>query len=340
MSDAKASNPEIIFPEPGEVQIRNAEPGPLGPDEVRIRTRSSLISAGTEGASYSGQPWTRPDGKQMPTYPATPGYSNAGVVVEIGAEVDRFEVGDRVASTAGHRLHNTFAQTRDNLWHVPESVSDDEATFCVLGCTVLNGVRLGHPQIGEDVAVVGLGVLGQLACRYLSLSGASHVIGIDLDEHRLDLARRAGAVTDALNPCECDVAEAVRELTDGRDADIVFEVTGRTETFDMCFDLARRMGTVVALGSPRWPAEVDMMKVHLRALEVVGAIVSSHPKPGDERNRWHRHANGELFMELVASGALDVESMITHRFDYTDAVEAYPTALGDREPALGVIFEW
>ena len=335
-----ARNPQITFTAERTVEIIDVDVPSPRPREILVRTQRSLISAGTEGASFTGPPWTRPDGTTVPQYPTCPGYSAAGEVVAVGEEVRDFTPGDRVCSSAPHRLLTTLPASGDCLWKIPDAVSYEDATLTVLACTVLNGVRLGHPQIGESAAVVGLGVLGQLAVRYLSLTGARNVIGIDLDEHRLGIARQAGAVTHALNPSECDVIGEVQELTDGRGADQVFEVTGRTQTYDLCLDLARRFGTVVALGSPRWPAEVDMMKLHLKALDVVGAIVSSHPKTVEERNRWNRPANGELFLDLLASGRLEVESMITHGFPHSQPAEAYPTALGEREPALGVIFEW
>ncbi len=340
MSSDEQSNPRITFTAERTVEVVETDVPTPGPREVLIRTRRSLISAGTEGASFTGPQWTRPDGTTVPEYPVTVGYSNAGEVVAIGAEVTDFAPGDRVCSAAGHQLLTTRPADSTTLWTIPDGASLADATFCVLGCTVLNGVRMGHPQLGEVAVVVGLGVLGQLAARYLSLTGASEVIGLDLDEHRLQVAKQAGAVTRALNPGDCDAKAEVEALTDGRGADYVFEVTGRTETYDLCFDLARKFGTVVALGSPRWPAEVDMMRVHLKALNLVGAIVSSHPRPTDQRNQWNRPANGELFLGLLAEGAMDVQSMITHRFAYTEAQDAYPTALGERGDALGVIFEW
>jgi len=334
------ANPQITFPAPRTIEIVDAGVPELGPRQVRIRTRRSLISAGTEGSSWVGREWQRDDGTVLPQYPASPGYSNAGVVVEVGDEVERYAVGDRVTSSCLHRLLNVLAEDHEALWPIPDDVADEDATFCVLGCTVLNGVRLGHPRLGESVAVIGLGVLGQLACRYLSLTGAGAIIGIDLDDFRLGLASDAGVITHALNPSDCDATSEVEALTEGRGADTVFEVTGLAETYDLAFDLARKFGTVVALGSPRWPAPVDMMKLHLKALSCVGAIVSSHPRPGDERNRWSRPANGRLFLDLAARGMLSLDAMVTHRFPYTEAAEAYPTAVGERGEALGVIFEW
>jgi len=333
-----AANPQLVFTAPRTIEIADAGVPEIGPRQILVRSVRSLISAGTEGSSYLGRQWTRADGTVMPQYPEVPGYSNAGVVVAVGAEVERWQVGDRVTSAAPHRMLSVFAENHETLWAIPEGVTDEDATFCVLGCTVLNGVRLGHPQIGEAAAVIGLGVLGQLVCRYLALTGAGPIIGIDLDDFRLGLA--ADAITHALNPRACDVVAEVGPVTEGRGADVVFEVTGRTETYDLAFDLARKFGTVVALGSPRWPAPVDMMKLHLKAINCVGAIVSAHPRSTEERHRWNRPANGRLFLELVADGRLDLSALVTHRFAYDQAAEAYPVALGESGPALGVILEW
>ncbi|MGC9316882.1 MAG: zinc-dependent alcohol dehydrogenase [Armatimonadota bacterium] len=334
------TNPQITFAAPRQVEIQDADAPSPGPHQVQVRTRRSLISAGTEGASYLGRQWRRADGSVMPQYPTVPGYSNAGVVEAVGESVTRLEVGDRVVSGSPHRLLNVLPEEHPGLWRIPDGVSDEQATFCVLGCTVLNGVRLAHPQLGDQVAVIGMGVLGQLACRYLTLAGSGAVIGLDLDDFRLELAADAGVITHAVNPRREDAADRVRELTGGRGADIVYEVTGRTETYDTAFALARRFGTVVALGSPRWPAEVDMMALHLKALTCVGAIVSSHPEPGDPRNRWDRHANGRLFLRLAAEGALALDAMITHRLPFSEPEAAYLTAIGEREQCLGVILEW
>ncbi|MFO7948315.1 MAG: zinc-binding dehydrogenase, partial [Armatimonadota bacterium] len=283
-------NPEIRFTGPREIEIVDAGPVEPGPGEVAVRTIVSLISAGTEGSQYTGEPWEDAEGNKRPRYPATPGYSSAGVVTAVGEGVEQFAVGDRITTAMNHVLEYTRAVDCGFLWGVPDGVSDEAATFCILGCTVLNGVRLGHPQLGDAVCVIGLGVLGQLASQYLVLTGAQTIIGIELDQSRLDLALETGAITHAVNAAEDDAGEAVRELTDGRGADFVFEVTGLTPTFNTAFDVARRFGTVIALGSPRWPAEVDMMMLHLKALNCLGAIVSSHPSPENKRNRWHRYA--------------------------------------------------
>ncbi|MCD6359569.1 MAG: hypothetical protein J7M38_01815, partial [Armatimonadetes bacterium] len=203
-------NPTIEITGPRQIHLIDGGMPELGPQQVRIRTTRSLISAGTEGSCYTGRPWRRDDGTPMPIYPWRTGYSNAGVVVEVGDEVERFAVGDRVASSGSHARFVVMNETSEALWHIPDAAGDEAATFATLGATVLNGARIGWPQLGDAVAVVGLGVLGQLACQYLRLGTPRPLIGVDLDQGRLDLALRLGSITEAVNPGATDAAEVVR----------------------------------------------------------------------------------------------------------------------------------
>jgi len=333
------ANTKVVFPGPRQVVVEEEHLRPLGATEIRVEARASMISTGTECAVLAGREWRLPGGREMPRYPASPGYSNAGVVVETGEDVRSFQVGDRVTSSASHVQYPTVPEG-GTVWKIPDGVDFEEAAFCTLACTVLNGVRLGRPQLGDAAVVVGLGILGQMACQFLKLFGARPIIGIDVDDFRVSLASRTGAVSHAFNPNATDLVSAVEDLTEGRGADIVYEVTGLTETYDLTFELARPKGCVVGLGSPRWPGTVDMMQVHMKALRVLGAIVSSHPQEGDQDNRWARPANGRLFLELLAERALDIKALITHRFPYRNAPEVYRMLLERSEDFLAVILDW
>ena len=329
----------VVFTAPGVVELEEGSAPSPGPSEVLLETERSLISTGTELAQLHGPPWTNPDGRTMPNYPSYTGYSNAGRVVALGEGVTSLKVGDRVVSGARHAAYPLLRE-RDWWIRVPDGVSDEAATFCTLGTTVLNGCRIGEPQLGEDAVVVGMGLLGQLLSQYLRIAGCERVIGIDLADSRLEIARRVGAVTHPLNPSREDVSAAVLELTEGRGADVVYEATGLTKTFDLAIGLARFFGRVVALGSPRWPAPVDMMQVHMKAIRLLGAIVSSHPPEDDRRNRWSRRANGEQVMRWLADGRLKTEPLITDRLPADDAVRAFGILSEARERHLGVILEW
>lgn len=329
----------VVFTGLGRVEVQEGPVGPPAAGEVLLRTHASLISTGTELAHLYGPAWTNPGGRALPVYPHTTGYSNAGEVLEVGEGVRAWKAGDRLASGVRHLAYPTLAE---GAWavRIDDGVSYDEATFCTLATTVMNGVRLGEPALGEDAVVIGLGLLGQIAVQYLRLAGCRRVIGLDVAPRRLEIAGRIGGATHVVNAAEEDAEGVVRSLTGGRGADVAYEITGRTETYDLAFALARVHGRVVGLGSPRQPATVDMNRVHMKALRVIGAIVSSHPTTGDERNRWSRLANGELAMELLAARRLNARDLITDRFPVDQAPRAYGSLAEQRDQHLGVVLTW
>src|SRR5688572_23629410 len=329
----------VVFTAPGVVELEEGTAPTPGPGEVLLETQRSLISTGTELANLLGPPWTSPDGRTLPTYPHYSGYSSAARVVAVGEGVTTWKVGDRIASGA---RHSAYPLLREPDWAIPipASVDDEAATFCTLGTTVLNGCRIGEPQLGEVAVVIGMGLIGQLLAQYLRIAGCDRVIGVDLSDSRLAIAEQVGATTHRLNPDRVDVTAAVLDLTADRGADVVYEATGVTKTFDLAIALARFFGRVVALGSPRWPAPVDMMQVHMKAIRVLGAIVSSHPPEDDRRNRWSRRANGEQVMRWLADGRLNVAPLITDRVSADDAVRAFTMLSEAREEHLGVVLEW
>ena len=328
----------LVFPGPQRVAWENDLVAPPQRGEVLVETRRSLISIGTELAFFSGREWTNPGVGTLPKYPAYPGYSNAGVVTAVGADVAAWQVGDRIAGSGRHATRQV-ARRLDGAARVANAVSDEEATFCTLGATVLNAYRRGAPQLGECAVVVGQGLLGQLAVQLLRLGGCDPVIAIDLEASRLALTQAVGAATHCIAPGREDVVAAVHDLSAGRGADIVFEATGLTQTYDLAFALTRPHGRVVGLGSPRYPAMVDMQQVHIKPLHVIGAI-GNHPTAESQENRWTRGAHTAYFMSLLAEGRVNVRDLITHRVPAASAPEVYPKLLADRTAYLGVILEW
>jgi len=333
-------NQRIVFPAARQVElVSEGPPSAPEPGQVLVATRRSLISIGTELALLEGRPWKNPGGRTLPVYPHTAGYSNAGVIVAVGEGVSPWQPGDRIASGAPHTAY-PLLRAADWAIPIPPEVSDEEATFCTLATTVLNGFRIGTPQLGEDAVVIGLGLLGQLLVQYLRLAGCRTIIAVDLAPARLAVAQRVGAATHYLNPAQEDVTAVVHRLTAGRGADVVYEATGRTETYNLAFALARFHGRVVGLGSPRQPATVDMQQMHIKALRVLGAIVSAHPPEDSRDNRWSRRANGQLVMDMLAAKQLHVRDLITHRFPASEAPAVYRQLLEQREAYVGVILEW
>src|SRR5262249_8900712 len=165
---------KVVFTAPRKAELWPSELAEPGPGELLIETSRTLISTGTELTALSGE---FPPGSMWARYvhyPWDAGYSNVGTVVAVGPEVDDFEPGERVASMGTHATQ--VIRRAGPVWTVPERVSDEAGTFAVLAEIVMNGVRRGRIAFGESVAIVGAGLLGQLAAQLCQAAGAWPVI--------------------------------------------------------------------------------------------------------------------------------------------------------------------
>ncbi len=331
----------IVFKGPMNVVIEEFEVPKVGRGQILIKTRATLISTGTELTMLSGR---FPKGSfwdQITNYPLTPGYSNCGVVVEVGEEVKDFMVGDRVASKARHAEYAVI-ESKEAV-KVPDEVSDEEATFSTLAATVLNGVRRADISLGETVVILGLGILGQLACQFARLSGGFPVIAVDLSDKRLEIAKKLG-VKLALNPKRDDVDREIKKVTNGKGADVVFEVTGNPEVVGWGLKLTRRQGRFILLSSPRGPTTIDFHdEVNWPSRVIIGAHTTSHPEFETPYNPWTQKRNVELFLNLVREGLVNVKDLITDRYPWYKAKDVYMELLdplGERLNRLGVILDF
>ncbi len=249
---SKLDNPSVVFSGPGEVCFEEAPIGKPSPGEVLLRTRRTLISTGTELTVFTGNYTSETAWGRHGRFPYRAGYSAAGEVAEVGPGVSAFAVGDIVAASTRHARYVIAPEESLTLARDGANVLDWLA-FTTLNQTVLNGVRRSGASLGDAVVVFGLGLLGQLAVRYAHLSGARPVVGVDVAALRLGaIPERPGiAVVDA---SRSDVVSAVSELTCGRMADIVFEVTGDPALIPEEFDVLKPSeGRFVVLSSPRGP---------------------------------------------------------------------------------------
>lgn len=327
----------LFFSGPLQTEWGDIELDQPGRDEVLIRTRKTLISTGTELTAYTGDFSSGSVWAGIVQYPWQPGYSNVGEVVAVGPEATGYELGQRVTSWGPHATYTI--QPLSQTQAIADGVSDDQALFWNLGKTVMNGVRLARIALGEAVVVVGAGILGQLVLQYVALSGAIPLVAVDLSEWRLEKARDHGA-THTLVGERDDLRAEVREVTRGRMADVAFEITGNQAVIPVVVRLVRRLGRVVLLGSPRGKSELDFHdEVHTLGLQIIGAHVSTHPEAETPYNPWTAERNGQLFFDLVRSGRLQVDDLVSHRYPWRDAPAAYEMLAADRSQAMGVVLE-
>src|SRR5947209_4576866 len=243
---------------------------------VLAETVCTLISTGTELANYAGVTVDRlalgDDWRSEPYYP---GYSYVGVGRAVGAGVEGILVGDRVC---GHGPHASavILPPRD-LAVVPDAVTDAQAAFVTLLIITMNGARRAKIELGERVASVGLGLIGNLVLQLAHASGAQPVVGTDPISERREYAEDVGLL--ALDPTAPDFMEQVAALTDDARFDVVFESTGSPGGLAPALGLAAKFGRVIALGSTRGLIQdFDLYDgVHRPGITVIGAHISTHP---------------------------------------------------------------
>jgi polar amino acid transport system substrate-binding protein len=362
----------------GAVTVADVPAPALQRGRVLVRAVRSLISAGTERMkvelgrkSLLGKARERPDlvrqvvqkAKQeglANTYNAVRakletdaplGYSAAGVVVGVGADVQGFRVGERVAC-AGHPFaaHAEVLSVPQNLCvRLPDAVDFDAGAFGTLGAIALQGVRLAAPTLGEACVVIGLGLLGQLTVQLLKAHGC-RVFGVDLDEGRNALARAHGA--DAAAAPDEEIAQRIQAWTRGRGADAVI-ITAATRTnqpVELAGRISRLKGRVVAVGLvgmdvPRELYYERELSLHVSMSYGPGRYDAEYEERGHDYPfayvRWTEGRNIEAFLDALAAGSVRVAHLITHRFPIEQGARAYELIAGDGKQAhLGVLLEY
>jgi threonine dehydrogenase-like Zn-dependent dehydrogenase len=278
--------------------------------------------------------------------PSPLGYSCAGVVVDVGTSVDDFKSGDRVACAgAGYANHAEVVFVPNNLCvSVPEKVNLNEAAFVTLGAIALQGVRQATLTLGELVAVIGLGLLGQLTVQLVKAAGCQ-VLGIDLNANRVKLAGELGADVSILR--SNDVNGAVASFTQGRgvDAVIIAAATDSNDPVELAGEISRDKGRVVAVGAvkmdvPRRTYYEKELDLRLSRSYGPGRYDAVYEEEGVDYPfgyvRWTEKRNMRAFLELIAEGKVNVKPLITHRFPFERALEAYDLILGKTNVGSGV----
>ncbi len=328
----------IVFRKPNSIKIEEAKLPELSSGQILVKTLVTLISAGTEITALTGRFPPNSAWSRYVRYPFYPGYSNVGIVIDVGDSVRDIREGDRVASLAGHTEYAILNEK--DVVKVPEGITDEEAAFHTIASGVMHSVRLANILLGDVVVIIGAGLLGQLATQFSRLSGAYPVIVIDLIRKRLELAKTSGA-TEIINPIEENVEDKIRDITKGRMADIVFEVTGEPTVIPWAIKLVRPQGRLIILSSPRGPTQLDFHdEVNAPSRIIMGTHFSSQPTYETPYYPWTRRRNIELFFELLTAGIIKTRHLITHIFPWYEAQKAYETLLKNKEEALGVILDF
>jgi predicted dehydrogenase/threonine dehydrogenase-like Zn-dependent dehydrogenase len=337
---------------------------------VLIATKNSVVSAGTERMLVNfGKSNLLNKAKQQPDkvkevlnkvvtdglvatidavkskldQPLPLGYCNAGVVLE--SDVSNFEVGDRVVSNGNHA---EVVRVPKNLCvKIPDGVDDESAAFTVIGAVGLQGIRLIQPTIGECFVVTGLGLVGLMCVQMLRANGC-RVLGVDFDSKKCELARQFGAETVDLSKDDDPVIFA-RSFSRGRGVDgvLVTAATQSDEVMHQAAEMCRKRGRIVLVGVVGLKLRRDdffkkELTFQVSASYGPGRYDSFYEEDGNDYPvgfvRWTEQRNFEAVLDMMDSGTLDVQPLITHRYDIKNAIKAY--TLLDDPSALGIVLNY
>jgi predicted dehydrogenase/threonine dehydrogenase-like Zn-dependent dehydrogenase len=343
---------------------------------VLVRNQASAVSAGTERMVVSfaeknliGKAQSRPDlvmkvldkakregiiSTIQATFnqldqPMALGYSSAGLVVEVGAGVSDLTPGMRVACAGGgYATHADYVIVPKNLVApFSEKISFEEAAFATLGAISLQGFRLANPQVGDNVAIIGLGLLGCLMGNIAKAAGCK-VLGIDLDTRRVDFANQNGTL--AVLRGDAIARSQVFTKNKGFDTVLICADTKSNDPVDLAGIISRDRGVVVALGAvgldiPRKNYYEKEISFYISRSYGPGRYDSNYEENGIDYPygyvRWTEGRNLEAVLSLMEEGKINVKPLITHRFPIEEGVKAYEVITGrTKEPFMGVVLTY
>jgi len=360
----------------GKTQVIDTPIPTIQPGFILVKTATSLVSAGTERSlvdfsekSLIGKARARPDlMKQIIDkarkegilgtldsvlnrldQPLLLGYSSAGKVIEVGPDVTGFSPGDQVACAGGgFAVHAEYALVPENLAaKIPEGVDLESAAFSTIGSIALNGIRLAAPQIGESVAIIGLGLLGLITAKLIQANGC-FVCGSDISSKRIKFAKSLGVSAYQNN----QILKNSLSLSRGRGFDhvLICADTPSDDTVNLAGQIARDRGTVISLGVvgldlPRKIFYEKELLFRVSRSSGPGRYDMEYEKMGRDYPigyvRWTEGRNLEAFLDLVKAGKLDLQSLITHRFPIETAGNAYELITGKTNSEyLGVLLTY
>ena len=366
---------KIIVSSRGNVQLDEVPEPICGPKEILVQNVVSVISSGTEKDSLEVRKKNplltlkdRPDLKQkarklmdkegllkaykigMETLkePITLGYSCAGIVIEVGNEVSTVKVSDHVACMGLSANHAEFVVVTENLCsRLPANVSFRQGAFGTLGAIAMQGVRRANISVGENIGVIGLGLLGVITVQILKASGCT-VVGFDINNTKIDFSKKY--CNNSYNIKNLDITSIKNTYTAGYGFDkiIITAGTSSNDPIVLAMDLIRKKGTVVLVGRTR--IEIPRDSFYEKEADF---LISTSYGPGrydpefEEKGkympleyvRWNEKENLSSFLKLISEQKIDVESLISKEYNIEEADKAY-TQLNTDKDVLGLIINY
>lgn len=317
----------VRFPSKEKATLDPIEVTPPKNKDVLIGATCSLVSPGTERASYLDLPNT------LGSFPRIPGYCLVGSILMSG-KGSGVESGDMVVAWAPHG--SLALVPAEKVLRLPEDVPAERAVFTTIGAIALQGLRKAHLEPGESVAVLGAGLIGQLTLRLAAIAGAHPIVAIARTQQRLEMAQQSGAdkiIATAEDP----------ESLDKVNADVVIELTGVPNAIGDAIRAVRPGGRIILAGSSRGVTEdPDLLKaLYQKGAELIGAHIASNPQtstfPG---YKWPMKSEWSAVLNLIADGRLVVDDLITDKVEPPEIPQMYQKLAKEGDRSIGVLIRW
>lgn len=352
----------LVLDEKGRIAVESFAVVPPADNQMVVRVACSQISAGSEMNTILQRRQATPaPGTAFPGRGL--GYTTVGRIMALGQAVTGWEIGERVLCFGHHGSHWTItldgqdggsgAIPNQNLVErIPEGLSDTEAAFAVLGDVALHGLRRARIQMGESVAVHGLGAVGLLAVQLARQSGAWPVIGVDIVPARLQLARELGA-SQVVDASSTDAVAAIHALTrlprtwkgwlpgvvPGTGAEVQIQTSSNIQIYNTMLRAAADRGRLVMVGAAQHSVEIGAHELLRRELAVYGSYQTGQLEPHPYWP-WTRARNRAIIMDMIGRGDLQVQPLVSHMVPGTEAATLYDLMAQGGSGWLSVFLAW
>lgn len=339
----------LLLTEYKKLELTDMPEPEIGPDEVLIRVKACGI-CGSDVHGFDGS-----TGRRIP--PLVMGHEASGVIAKTGSAVKHLREADRVTfdsmiscgkcsfcrrgnvnlcdnrqvlgvSCGDYRRHGAFAEyvsvPQHIVYPIPEGLSFEHAAMIEPVSVAVHAVEITPVRLGDTAVVVGTGMIGALTIQAARLAGCARIIAMDLEDHKLELAKQAGA-DEVINPGKTDPVQYVLDATGGRGADVAFEAVGATEPIRTSILSVRKGGTVTLIGNIRPNIELPLQSVVTREIRLQGSCASSGEYP--------------QCISLMARGAIDVAPFLSARAPLAEGVNWFDRLYGHEAGLMKVVLE-
>ncbi|MEV4581548.1 zinc-binding alcohol dehydrogenase [Nonomuraea jabiensis] len=317
----------VVWSGPKQAEYRTVSLEDPKPGEILIESVYSLVSPGTE------REWLTSDDSHAvlgTTFPFVPGYSVAGRVVALGANVTGLSVGDRIVAGPGTGCHAAHVIAPvDTVFPVPDEVPLRSAVFFNLGTTAAHTVRLSGARLGDSLSIVGQGPIGLLATQIAAAQGIWPILALDLDPDRRAAALTHGATYTA-DPTDAAFDTVLTRVGGGSQASI--DLSGAPAGINTALRVTAPLGTVVLSSGMTAPISLDYGSLFIKGITMIGALVAARPA--------EMKKDTENFLRLIATGVVTTPDRDEDVYDPAAAAQVYERVLGGDRALTAPLFAW